>query len=918
MVNVNVIRKPFYFTEKGFPLFLFQFALFFIFSASVFTENDVFSFGSVNEHGILGLGHPDDNLLVPKKIESIAGVQIQDISCSSQHCLLLDKDGFVYSFGLNMEGKLGQGDLQLRELPTLISSLKNIFLIETSPFSSFCIQNGTYNLFGFGGNNYGQLGLGIVSESEKVPKLIPNSDQYHFDSISGSRYHTLLLSRLKGEVYCVGLNELGQCGVSHLNPVLSLEKVNVTSLNGTVISISSSFYHSLLLTSTGIVYGMGTNKFLGLATSGNSYVVTMIPYVGNNISFILASERGSHLIDLDGNGYAIGDNVNGMLGVGTFANILTSFTAIGLLKMKSISCANTHCLYIDIFNETYGSGANQGGTLGIGDSLNDRPSPNKVLTSKFFIKAQASSWNSLFLSNEFEVYVTGCWNWALTGQKVLRPSVAPLRQLSYPFMKQGKIKSTVVTGPISRHELILTTDGTVYSWGLNNYGQLGHGDFEDSAFPQEITCITGRKSSKISSAAVGELHSLLLNSDGNVYSFGAGDRGQLGHGDGELRQLPTMVKPLADFTIVKIVAGGWHSFVKTNTSQLYSFGDNLNGQLGISSSVPLMTLPTLLPFTKNAIDLVCSWSHCLILTESNEIFSFGANHFGELGIKGLPLHYFYPTPMQVQFPIPSISGNVILALGSRSSFVHINGMTFSFGMNRMGQLAVNDTADRYVPTLVQNFNVSLHSISCGDDFCLFLTSNHKLYHSGSALPGYSRGFFNIFSTPALVTPTYVPFNSSRNVVQISASYIHASLLVCSIGYTGFPSCQYPICFGISSNQSEVCNHQNGTCYEPDKCQCLDGYGGPDCKVIQCYGKPNDDKRSCSSRGTCLGPDNCACNKGYVGKECELLVCHGKNSSDARVCGGVTNGKCKSPDHCECFSNYEGDQCEFETKESLFQ
>jgi alpha-tubulin suppressor-like RCC1 family protein len=146
------------------------------------------------------------------------------------------------------------------------------------------------------------------------------------------------------------------------------------------------------------------------------------------------------------------------------------------------------------------------------------------------------------------------------------------------------------------HDLAVTGTGKVYSWGNGKNGRLGHGNENSVPEPLIITSLLKIKVIKI---ATGEGHSLVLSNEGSIYSWGSDRFGQLGHGGftagGQNNTTPDTINNNArkisspkridafkkDF-IIDIVAGEVHSLALTDDSRLFSWGSNKNGQLGVN------------------------------------------------------------------------------------------------------------------------------------------------------------------------------------------------------------------------------------------------------------------------------------------------------------------------------------------------
>lgn len=115
----------------------------------------------------------------------------------------------------------------------------------------------------------------------------------------------------------------------------------------------------------------------------------------------------------------------------------------------------------------------------------------------------------------------------------------------------------------------------MYGWGSNTYGQLGLGPIiQESPYPQLITSLSHLK---LIDVVAGQYHSIGLTSDGQVYTWGWGIHGQLGHGTCNNEYYPKLVQ--FEEIIAQITAGHAHSLILACDGKLYGFGSNAFGQL---------------------------------------------------------------------------------------------------------------------------------------------------------------------------------------------------------------------------------------------------------------------------------------------------------------------------------------------------
>ena len=154
--------------------------------------------------------------------------------------------------------------------------------------------------------------------------------------------------------------------------------------------------------------------------------------------------------------------------------------------------------------------------------------------------------------------------------------------------------------------------------------------------------------------AVGGDHALLLSERGDVFSFGVGSRGQLGHGDIEDRQSrePCLIEALAGVTVAGIACGKWHSVALSAAGDVYSWGWNKHGQLGHSASVPAVCIPGLIDADPSLtfVSVACGTRHSVALSNGGSMYAWGWNGYGQLGTGDIEtISRCKPTQVHVDF-----------------------------------------------------------------------------------------------------------------------------------------------------------------------------------------------------------------------------------------------------------------------------
>ncbi|OAI43376.1 hypothetical protein AYO41_02030 [Verrucomicrobia bacterium SCGC AG-212-E04] len=255
----------------------------------------------------------------------------------------------------------------------------------------------------------------------------------------------------------------------------------------------------------------------------------------------------------------------------------------------------------------------------------------------------------------------------------------------------------MITGDITAgryHTLALRTDGTVWAAGMNEFGQLGNGTTLQSLQFDEVPGLTG-----VTSVAGGWLYSLALQRDGTVLAWGNNDGGQLGLDPRSYpyRAMPAKVPGLPE--IVRLATDQWTGYAIDRNGNLWSWGGNEWKQLGDGNDIsPVANRPT--PALVVGLDHVVSigpgWGHCLAVREGGDVWAWGSNGSGALGISGRG-----DEPQAVPTPIPELSSGVIAVAAGyfHSVALKADGTVWTWGRNDVGQLG-QPPGEVRVPTQV--------------------------------------------------------------------------------------------------------------------------------------------------------------------------------------------------------------------------
>ncbi|KAL6443146.1 hypothetical protein ACFW04_002830 [Cataglyphis niger] len=175
------------------------------------------------------------------------------------------------------------------------------------------------------------------------------------------------------------------------------------------------------------------------------------------------------------------------------------------------------------------------------------------------------------------------------------------------------------------------------SWGANSHGQLGQGILSEQCILPQNVDLSGcsLRPENIRKIVGGAGHTLILDRDGRIYSCGLNDKGQTGNGNIEQRNILTFQKICAlKHEVIVDVCCGWDcSAALTRDGELYVWGSNRYGQLGLDHSIfPTILQPRKISIGERIRCVSMGLRHTAIVTESRELYTCGANNRGQLGL----------------------------------------------------------------------------------------------------------------------------------------------------------------------------------------------------------------------------------------------------------------------------------------------
>ncbi|XP_068797623.1 E3 ISG15--protein ligase HERC5 isoform X2 [Struthio camelus] len=240
------------------------------------------------------------------------------------------------------------------------------------------------------------------------------------------------------------------------------------------------------------------------------------------------------------------------------------------------------------------------------------------------------------------------------------------------------------------HSMALSREGELFAWGQNTHGQLGVG--AQVAHTPEPQLVEGLKGIALAQIAAGGAHSLAVSLSGAVYSWGKNDFGQLGLGHTEDRDRPSYIRALEHWKTVFISCGADHTAVLSKDGVVCTFGAGEAGQLGHNSTRNERTPRVVAELWGARVSQVaCGRRHTLVYVPSlGKVYSFGSGEEGQLGNEGKSNQLI---PLPINLPVDNgehnqgkstsekeikiIAGgnrSIVLLLKKRNSYLNLNGI----------------------------------------------------------------------------------------------------------------------------------------------------------------------------------------------------------------------------------------------------
>lgn len=503
--------------------------------------------------------------------------------------------------------------------------------------------------------------------------------------VDGGSDHSLFLSS-DGNVLAVGADGSGQLGQGR---TLSTETPVAVKLSG-VQRIVSGVTHNLAVKADGTVWAWGDNSEgqLGDGTQISRSLPQQVPGLAGVVA-VAAGEYHSVAALQDGSVRTWGNNRDGQLGDGSNATRQTPTAVPGIAGVTAVAAGHDHTLALKSDGTVWGWGGNYWGQLGnetdVDSTVPVQAKLNDGTPLANIVAIAAGHSFSVAIDRDGHVLV-----WGYLYENPVSGSTAWSSSAVYNNL--GRYAARHVAAGRD-HVLLIDADGDLWSWGGNYYGQLGQGyDSYDSTISSiDPTWVSSL--SNLQSIAAGQDHSLAVKNDGTVWRWGftryAPDI------DPEYPYFfyssPHQVSGTAGGSAV--AAGASHSLALLTNGQVVAWGDNADGQLG-DGALMVNSVAATVAGLNGVTQISAGVYHSLALKNDGTVWAWGSGGDGQLGT-GRNIDVSNPVA------VPSLADvKRIAAAGMHSLAIKTDGTVWAWGNNYYGQLGDGTDVDKNTPVQV--------------------------------------------------------------------------------------------------------------------------------------------------------------------------------------------------------------------------
>ena len=613
------------------------------YSAAVTSNFDVFTWGS----GVFGnLGHGDTkDRSKPELVRRLIGASIVTLAAGSKHMLALSHSGEVWSWGHGDNGRLGlasgdvdhegHGGLIGHLEPSMITSFRApVIAVATGEAHSVAITV-FGELFTWGAGSYGRLGHGF-DHDELSPKRVENLPA-KLSSVACGVLHTVAMTD-SGALWVFGGGQYGQLGLSrslgHQRLPIELQSREIKFKGFRVRQVACGDFHTVVVAENPdiglglMIMTWGFGAFGRLGRGGGFLSASPLPEKVDMVGSLLLTpnvQRDSGT-QRDAQGEEAGKGAAGAMSISVEPE-KTSFRTV----IVGVACGALHSGAFTLNGRLFMWGCNEFGQLGDDRAPYGQTTPMENISRTRRLRRSVKS---LVCGREHTIAITienQVYAWGRGSDHRLGTSGAgKVNQL--PMLIEAFRESNIVSVQAGdSHSAATGRHGELYTWGSGHMGKLGHGRDMLAIIPRRID--DALQGVRVAKCALGLDHTVVVTEAGVVFTWGAGWYGRLGHGSTSNEYSPRQVcGVLEGHRCTDIAAGAYHT-VAISAGDLYVWGRN-EGRLGVGESaqelLPMRNEP-LRARGEELISCTAGENHTIVVTKKGGVISWGSVSFSKLG-----------------------------------------------------------------------------------------------------------------------------------------------------------------------------------------------------------------------------------------------------------------------------------------------
>lgn len=373
---------------------------------------------------------------------------------------------------------------------------------------------------------------------------------------------------------------------------------------------------------------------------------------------------------------------------------------------------------MDSYTEVFAWGSDHFGQLGLGGAIGKNYSTPRLCTFNVLIKeVSCGEEHAAFISNQGHVYTMGSNSDGRLGidDKGLSYSSSPCLVIFLSDL--NPIKIACGWG----HTACVTQNGTVYTWGLGEFGALGLGHDTSQWSPQKALLPENFEAVTVS---CGSRHTAILGKNGRLALTGCGEAGQLGTKKREKELVPVIIEAE---NVVQVACGIFHTAFLNTKGQVFTMGGNSFGQLGHGNKKSTSTPERVRGLDGIFISKIACGYHTAAICDKGYLYVWGSGTFGE---------HLSPFKLHFNSRVKDISvGSTFTVAVLQDMSVH------SWGNNSNGELGLADYESRNLPTSITGiYGKKITQVSCGGSFCVALGNDIKKMQVQPRTPCHTRSY----------------------------------------------------------------------------------------------------------------------------------------------------------------------------------